>query len=218
MKSRSGLVIVVFGVLLLAGVLYSRMTAKAPETNHEPGARVEMDALPTAPSAASPGASPSASATPASGAASSSPNTDSVSPVAGVSSVNGSVAVNQGGRVVSPALDAEFTQATSQALAAIPTQAQLRGLPHEKTHFTPPELFNAANSIGGVSDLVREHPELAMKGLEFYKQCAEMKTSPESVRASCLVDFKKLQIKSGISSPLPKVTERVAALAKDLMP
>jgi hypothetical protein len=115
-------------------------------------------------------------------------------------------------------VETQFLNVRSQVLAAIPTQDQLRKLPTEQVHFTPKVLMIASLELGKMAELLQRYPILSSKGLSFYKECAEREGSPESVRASCLVNFIKLSKSSPRSRiAIPTVPTRVQDLAYKIM-
>lgn len=116
-----------------------------------------------------------------------------------------------------PEMLAQFSRVRTETLSLIPTQSQLRRLDHEETHFTPKQLLVASMKIGELAQMIEDHPELAEEGLRFYKQCAEMPRYPNAVRASCFVDFQKLNTQHPSSIPAPEITEQVRALAAKIM-
>jgi enoyl-CoA hydratase/carnithine racemase len=121
----------------------------------------------------------------------------------------------RGASKIDPETEAKFLAAHASAISSLPSTAQLQKLTDTEVHFTPTQVIAAANEIGHISEMVEAHPELSARGLQFYKECAE-KDSAESLRATCLSDFKELQNRSGISGPLPSVPRRVALLAEKL--
>ncbi len=118
---------------------------------------------------------------------------------------------------LSERLAAQFESLKKEALDAIPTQSQLSKLDPENVHFTPKPVLDAAIKMGDVAQILKDHPELSNKGLEFYRQCAEAETSPTSIRASCYAEFKRLS--KTHSSPVaePRVPKPVKDLALKIM-
>ena len=117
---------------------------------------------------------------------------------------------------IEPTVASDFDAASASALASIPTRGDLAALPASSTHFTPKTVIEAADQVGRVSEMIQAHPELAAKGLEFYRQCAENEASAESIRVTCASEFKTLQKRSGSASTDLKIPKRIAALAERL--
>ncbi len=204
MKSNS--VFLLFGAaVVLSSILLVRLFTSTPVEVKESiakkieASRAKSEAPPpviTPVAAPSPSASPTPTATPA------------------VRSTPSPAAMNS--PEIAPVVAQEFEAVRASALASIPSRGDLAKLKASETHFTPKTVIEAADQIGRLTELVEAHPELATKGLDFFRQCAENETAAESLRATCASEFKTLQMRSGLRATPPRLPERIAALVERL--
>ena len=113
-------------------------------------------------------------------------------------------------------VQAQFDEQAAKVFEAIPTVEELRKLPADELHETPEALLNAGVELGALAELVKAHPELSERALEFYEKCSLQDSSPMSVRAVCYSDFKTLAKRTNSGRALPPVPEKVRSLAEQL--
>jgi hypothetical protein len=126
-------------------------------------------------------------------------------------------------KVVSPdlaiknQLRADFQAKQEDFLRSVPTREQMRALPPGKVHFTPQVIQVAAVKLAEVAELIDKNPDLQGEGFALYRSCAENESNPNSIRASCLVEFVHLKKQRGANDQLPTVPPHIAQLAKKLI-
>ncbi len=96
------------------------------------------------------------------------------------------------------ALDAaQFARLTESVQADLPHTEDLRRLTAEQAHGIPPQLREAGQRLGQVSQALHANPSFAVEGLKFYRQCAQRAELPESLRALCYANLRNLSQAAG---------------------
>ncbi len=98
----------------------------------------------------------------------------------------------------SPTLDAaQFARLTESVQADLPHTDDIRRLTAEQAHGIPPQLREAGQRLGQVSQALHANPMFAVEGLKFYRQCAQRAELPESLRALCYANLRNLSQAAG---------------------
>jgi hypothetical protein len=109
----------------------------------------------------------------------------------------------------------DFRALTESAKKEIPTIVQIQALPEEAVHHMPAALIRAGKILGHVAQALHDNPELASVAEGFYGDCASQGNYPDSVRALCFADLKKIDAHAGESAQV-QLPPSVLDLASNL--
>ena len=112
----------------------------------------------------------------------------------------------------------EFSKLIAEVKLRIPTKKELQALDDSAVHFAPEVIQEAAFELARIAQAIIENEKLAPAGARFYQECAEMDTYPNSIRASCFINHKKLieeyKLAADDLENDPKINSFVKKLAK----
>jgi len=115
-----------------------------------------------------------------------------------------------------PLLDRNFEETINNALASLPTIAQLRELRSSELHRTPKAVVRAGDQIGLIAEAIEKNPALAPQGMAFYGKCARKNEISSAIRALCLGNLRDLARNSGAELNEIGVSEEIRRLADKL--
>jgi hypothetical protein len=91
----------------------------------------------------------------------------------------------------------EFRALGAAVMQALPTKADLRKLSDAEAHETPAPIITAGIELGKIAQAVADDPALEAEAITLYRECAVSPQHPDSVRALCYSDYKRLAKKTG---------------------
>ncbi|MGE3262579.1 MAG: hypothetical protein AB7K68_12430 [Bacteriovoracia bacterium] len=110
----------------------------------------------------------------------------------------------------------EFRALGAEVMKALPNKNDLQRLREAETHGTPPALIAAGIQLGKIAEAVANEPALEAEGITLYRECAASPQHPDSVRALCYSNYKRLSEKAGIPVNQYVVSKSLRQLAEKL--
>ena len=110
----------------------------------------------------------------------------------------------------------EFRALAKKVAKELPTKEQMQSLSAEEAHGTPKPIMEAGNQLGDIAEALDKNPDLSKDGFSFYEGCSKSGKRPDSVRALCYANYKKLGEKMGYPLRSDAAPRRVKDLAKNL--
>lgn len=101
------------------------------------------------------------------------------------------------GREPLPANLAEFEKYLVQIQKELPVLGDFQRLSAREVHHTPDILVAAGEKMGTIADLLSRNTNYYSAGLIFYSNCYSRKDLPDSLRALCLVNHRKMRTSHG---------------------
>jgi len=95
----------------------------------------------------------------------------------------------------------EFRTMGEAALAKLPGREMLSAMKEADAYVAPLPLLKAADALKPIVEAVHADADLAPEAMVIYRTCASSGDYPDSVRALCLHQFRRLTRKSGRASP-----------------
>ncbi len=86
----------------------------------------------------------------------------------------------------------EFSSLITETAESIPTKADLRKLTDHEAHHMPASLQIAGEKLGQVAQAIANEPRLEPSAFSFYEKCVASSSFPDSIRALCFSNYKKL--------------------------
>lgn len=110
----------------------------------------------------------------------------------------------------------EFRALGAEVMKSLPTKKDLQKLKDDEAHGTPPALISAGVELGKIAEAVANEPALEVEAITLYRECAASPQHPDSVRALCFSNYKRLAKKTGaafneriVSKPLRDLSEKL---------
>ena len=91
----------------------------------------------------------------------------------------------------------EFIELVKETESKLPTLADIKKLPPEALHRTPPQVMQAGRDLGLLSEVLKVHESYDRSVVAFYDKCARSNERPTSVRALCLTSLITIKKKNG---------------------
>lgn len=91
----------------------------------------------------------------------------------------------------------EFRALGAEVMKALPTKADLKKLTDEEAHGTPAPIITAGVELGKIAEAIADDPALEAEAITLYRECAASPQHPDSVRALCYSNYKRLAKKTG---------------------
>ncbi len=107
-----------------------------------------------------------------------------------------------------------FQNIANRTLRSIPTIEDLQKLSDEEVHNTPTQIIEAASKIGKIASMLALDSSLKPIGIGFYEDCAKTENFPNSVRAVCYFNLKKLDLDhfKKLEPWIPKEIQRISEI------
>jgi hypothetical protein len=91
----------------------------------------------------------------------------------------------------------EFRALGAEVMKALPTRADLQKSSDEDLHYIPPPLIKAGAELGKIAEAIANEPSLESEGVTLYHECAASPQHPDSIRALCFSNYRRLTKKTG---------------------
>ncbi|MGZ3695970.1 MAG: hypothetical protein ACXWQO_17945 [Bdellovibrionota bacterium] len=110
----------------------------------------------------------------------------------------------------------EFRALGAEVMKSLPTKQDLRKLRDDEAHGTPPALISAGVELGKIAEAVSNEPELELEAVTLYRECAVSPQHPDSIRALCFSNYKRLAKKTGADYDPEVVSKALRYLSEKL--
>lgn len=110
----------------------------------------------------------------------------------------------------------EFRQIGAEVMKSLPTKNDLQNLDAAQAHGTPPPILTAGLALGKLAEAIGDDPALEAEAVTLYRECAASPQYPDSVRALCFSNYKRLTRKTGAAFNQYVVNKALRQLAEKL--
>lgn len=110
----------------------------------------------------------------------------------------------------------EFRQIGAEVMKSLPTKNDLQNLDSAQAHGTPPPIVTAGLALGKLAEAIGDDPALEAEAVTLYRECAASPQHPDSVRALCFSNYKRLTRKTGAVFNQYVVNKALRQLAEKL--
>lgn len=110
----------------------------------------------------------------------------------------------------------EFRALGAEVMKALPRKEDLQKIKAEESNGTPPALIAAGVELGKISEAAANEPALEAEAVTLYRECAASPQHPDSVRALCFSNYKRLAQKTGAPVDEAVASKAIRQLAEKL--
>lgn len=85
--------------------------------------------------------------------------------------------------------ESEFKTVLIDIERKLPKKTDLKKIPAEALHQTPPAIIEAGRNLGLIKEIIKVHKNYETFALDFYQDCSKNDETPTTVRAICLTNL-----------------------------